>query len=186
MDDHKLSAHRLQKFHHIQIQAINTAVAMAEELVSNHYKMSASQWLRRKYDIKTQADLAPNEIVEGPFAQVIRYEGQRRDSSLGSGAYDFYVICLQDHAILAALRQSADLVLMPFIVYIVVHELIHIVRFSQFLQNFDASPDEIAAEETRVHDLTRKIISPLNLAGVEAVLRFYRHWCQPVDSRRSP
>ena len=34
-----------------ELTVVNNAVAMAEELVSNHYKMSASQWLRRRFDV---------------------------------------------------------------------------------------------------------------------------------------
>ena len=97
-----------------QIQQINQAVTMAEELVSNHYKMSASQWLRPKYDVKTMVSLSQSEIVDGPFAQVIRYEGQRKGSTLGSEVYDFYKICLQDHAILGVLEKIPGLKLLPF------------------------------------------------------------------------
>ena len=75
---------------------VNNSVAMAEELVNNHYKMSVSQWLRPKYDVKTLADLAEDEIVTGPFAQIIRYEGKLKDGVLGSSAYDFYKVCIQD------------------------------------------------------------------------------------------
>ena len=42
--------------------------------------------------------------------------------------------------------------LFSLVVYIATHELIHIVRFSKFLQNFHASPDEKQAEEKRVHE----------------------------------
>ena len=87
---------------------------MAEELVSNHYKMSASQWLRPKYDVKTLVDLSPGEIVHGPFAQIVRYEGHRKDTALGSGVFDYYKICLQDHAIHAALEDSPYMKLFPF------------------------------------------------------------------------
>ncbi len=79
-----------------QIKIVNNAVAMAEELVSNHYKMSASQWLGPRYDVKTLAELINAEIIDGPFAQIIRYRGQRRNTSLGSATYDFYKICLED------------------------------------------------------------------------------------------
>ena len=72
----------LKKFNPEQIGVINNSVAMAEELVSNYYKMSASQWLHPKYDVKTLADLKPEEVVDGPFAQIIRYKGQRKNSSL--------------------------------------------------------------------------------------------------------
>jgi hypothetical protein len=49
---------------------------------------------------KTLADLSPSEIVHGPFAQVIRYQGRINDKPLESSAYDFLQICLQDHFIL--------------------------------------------------------------------------------------
>ena len=95
-----------RRFRSDQIMHINDAVAMAEELVSNHYKLSAAQWLRRKYDVKTAGDLSAAEIINGPFAQVIRYEGRKTDADLKSDAFDFYKICLQDHAILDALDRS--------------------------------------------------------------------------------
>ena len=163
------------------IAAINAAAAMAEELVSNHYKMSASQWLKRRYDIRTLADLDPAEIINGPFAQIIRYEGHRHNRSLGSAAYDFYKICLQDHTILAALTEYRQLQLFPFILYIVTHELIHIVRFSKFLQQFDASPEDRLSEEKRVHATTHQVLAPVKVPGLADVLEFYAEWRIPYD-----
>jgi len=159
-----------------QLSIVTHAVGIAEELVSNHYKMSASQWLRPKYDVKTLADLEPSEIVEGPFAQIIRYQGQPKAASLTSASYDFYKICLQDHAILSALRQNPHLQLLPFVLYIITHELIHIVRFSKFLQGFDASADERLAEEQRVHARTHDMLLGVKLPGLTDVLHFYRDW----------
>jgi hypothetical protein len=159
-----------------QLSIVTHAVGIAEELVSNHYKMSASQWLRPKYDVKTLVELEPPEIVEGPFAQIIRYQGQPKAASLTSSTYDFYKICLQDHTILSALRQNPDLQLLPFALYIITHVLIHIVRFSKFLQGFDASADERLAEEQRVHARTHDILLDLKLPGLTDVLHFYRDW----------
>lgn len=175
----------LETFNPDQTAIVNHSVALAEELVSNFYKMSASQWLGRKYDIKTLSDLSTEETVHGPFAQIIRYQGQRRDALLSSSAYDFYKICLQDHAILATLKQSPDIKLLPFILYIVIHELIHIVRFSKFLQNFDASQPEMMTEETRVHKITHEILSPVCIEGLADVLEFYNRWRQPLDDLRN-
>ena len=96
------------------IKIINNAVAMAEELVSNYYKMSASQWLGPRYDVKTLAELKPEEMIDGPFAQIIRYKGRRKNTSLGSASYDFYKICLQDHTIQVTLSESDGIELFPF------------------------------------------------------------------------
>jgi len=175
----------LKPFSPHQIKVINKTVAMAEELVSNHYKMSASQWLRPKYDVKTLVDLAPAEIVHGPFAQIVRYEGHRKDTALGSGVFDYYKICLQDHAIHAVLEDSPYMQLLPFCLYIITHELIHIVRFSKFLQNFDASPLEKLTEEKRVHENTHQILRQIQVSGISVVLEFYDKWRQPLEGMRN-
>jgi hypothetical protein len=177
---------KLKKFNADQIITVNSAVEMAEEMVSNFYKMSASQWLRPKYDVKTLIDLNPEEILDEPFAQIIRYQGQKKDTSLGSSAYDFYKICLQDHCILMTLDSTHGLKLFPFTLYIVTHELIHIVRFSKFLQSFDASPVEKITEETRVHEDTHQILKNVQVSGISTVLEFYNQWRQPFDKFRNP
>jgi len=159
-----------------ELSAITHAVVMAEDLVSNHYKMTTSEWLRPKYDVRTLAELEPGEVVDGPFAQIIRYRGRPKQASLSSATYDFYKICLQDHAILAALQKNLALRLLPFSLYIITHELIHIVRFSRFLQGFDASPEERLAEEKRVHEKTHTILHGVSLGGLPAVLEFYDDW----------
>jgi len=159
-----------------QVKITNSAAALAEDLVSDFYKMSASQWLTRRYDIKTLGELSADEIVDGPFAQIVRYSGRRQDTSLGSSTYDFYKICVQDHSILSVLEQFDDIKLFPFILYIIIHELIHIIRFSRFLQNFDAAPNEVYTEEIRVHDLTKKILKNVQSPGLKRVVLFYQDW----------
>ena len=169
-----------------QLEIVNNAVAMAEELVSNHYKMSASQWLGPRYDVKTLAELVQGEIIDGPFAQIIRYRGQRRNTSLGSATYDFYKICLQDHTIRSTLEETPRIDLFPFSLYIITHELIHIVRFSKFLQSFDASTEERMEEEKRVHRKTHDILQSVQIDGLSNVLEFYNDWRVPYEDLRSP
>ena len=180
----KYRMHQLNTFSTAQIAIVNNVVSMSEELVSNHFKMSASEWLRPKYDVKTLVDLAPEEIVDGPFAQIIRYEGQPKDTALGSGVFDYFKICLQDHAIKSVLDKMPAIKLHPFCLYIITHELIHIVRFSKFLQNFDASPTEKLAEEKRVHENTHQILNRVQVTGLTPVFEFYRKWRQPIEGMR--
>ncbi|WP_319526375.1 hypothetical protein [uncultured Desulfosarcina sp.] len=168
-----------------QLAMVNNAVAMAEELVSNHYKMSASQWLHPKYDVKTLSELTDEEVVDGPFAQIIRYEGKLKGGVLGSSSYDFYKICIQDHAILEVLKTNPEMELSPFALYVVTHELVHIVRFSRFLQNFNASAAEKLAEERRVHGITHEILDPVKSHGLGTVLDFYSTWRSPIDGLKT-
>lgn len=170
------------RFSKAQLAVVGRAAALAEELVSDHYKMSASQWLRRRYDIKTRRDLKLEEVVEGPLAQVIRYEGRAPRDPLSSAAFDFFVVCLQDPTILATLAEQRHLDLYPFVLYILTHELIHIVRFSQFLQNFEASESERLEEESRVHGITREILQPMRLPGMDKVINHYSGWQKPFEN----
>ena len=173
----------LARFSPEQIEIVTRSTSIAEELVSDYYKMSTSQWLRSVYDIKTLADLAPEEIVLGPYAQIIRYEGKPRKGALGSSSYDFFKICIQDHAILSTLDRFSRIMLPPFSLYILTHELIHVVRFLKFLQNFSASPREAWNEEKRVHNATREILKNLRIPGLKPVLSFYRKWHSPIEDR---
>jgi hypothetical protein len=168
--------HTKPQFNNDQIQVVNQAVTLSEELVSNHYKMSPNEWLRPRYDVKTLVELHPDEIVDEPFAQVIRYQGRPIDATLESDTYDFYKICIQDHNILKAIVKNPQLSLLAFSVYIVSHELIHIVRFSKFIQSFDASSTEKIAEEKRVHTLTHDILTHVRLPDMNHVLAYYKRW----------
>jgi hypothetical protein len=154
---------------------------MAEELVSNDYKLSVNHWLKHRYDVKTLSDLRGEEIVNVPFAQVIRYKGRKKETTLESASYDFYKICIQDHNILSALERSPQLDLFPFVLYIMSHELIHIVRFTKFLQHFEASFEEKMAEERRVHQKTHEILSKVRIKGIVPVLN-YKGWRSPEES----
>jgi hypothetical protein len=171
----------IQRFVRDELMVVNEAVAVAEELTSNAYKMSFAEWRGRRYDIKTVADLSAEEIVSGHFAQIIRYVGRKAETSLGSSRYDFYKICLQDHNILGVVNDFAGLRLFSFSLYVVCHELIHVIRFTRFMQAFDASPEERVEEEARVHELTRSIVEPASIEGMGGVFEFYRAWREPLD-----
>ncbi len=166
----------MERFNASQIRTINQSVSLAEELVCNFFKMSATQWLRHRYDVKTSVDLSPQEKVKGAFAQIVRYAGKKEGDSLCSSTYDFYKICLQDDEILSAVKKKSGIALFPFVLYIVVHELIHIVRFAKFYQHFNALPEERKIEEDRVHKITREILSRHEIEGIGEVMQFYSQW----------
>jgi hypothetical protein len=170
---------QLRRFDQKQIHVVNQSVELAEELVSNHYKFSTSQLMRLNYDVKTLQDLSREEIVTEHFAQIVRYATKRKDTLLDSSIRDFYKICIQDHAILSAVNHNFDLNLMAFVLYIVSHELIHIIRFRHFLQHFDASATERLAEEVRVHSKTHEVLSGVSVDGMQPVLNFYANWRNP-------
>ncbi len=163
-----------------ELTKVNDAVVLAEEFVSNYFRMSSGQWLRIRYDIKTLEQLKEAEIVDGPFAQVVGYDGRKKDAQLGSSKFNYYAVCLQDEAILDTVEKNDCIKLFPFLVYIVVHELVHIVRFGKFQQIYSASSqvEHAIKEEIKVHDLTRKILSEPTLPGMDKVLEYYKKWVE--------
>jgi hypothetical protein len=165
--------HGLRTFDEKQMAEVNEAVAIAEEITSNHFKYSSGQWRRSRYDIRTLKDLVEQEITDRAFAQILGYVGQPRDSDLGSSRYDFYKVCLQDHVILRAQRRDSHLAVFPLIVYVVTHELVHIVRFSRYLQSFEAFPSARDREESLVHGITAEILEGIRVPGIEHITDAY-------------
>jgi len=152
---------------------LNEAAVIAEEVTSDFFKLSASHWRRARYDILTLEALRAEEISTHALALVAKYNGCPQDRLLRSAAFDFYRVCLQDHNILKTLRQCAHLSLFPLLLYILTHELVHIVRFSQFLALFEAPEEQKQAEERLVHRLSRKILAPLQVREMLPVMRYY-------------
>lgn len=153
---------------------VNEAVSLAEEVTSNHFKYSASQWRRSRYDILTLRDLHGPEITNQAFAQILRYIGHPSGSDLSSTRFDFYKVCLQDHVILQALGRDSSLEFFPLMTYVVTHELVHIVRFSRFLQSFEAYPSSRDEEESRVHTITGEILQRARVSGLDRIVSSYR------------
>ncbi len=158
------------------LKTVHDAAVLAEELVSEYYKMSSSQWLKSRYDVKTATDLAEDEKVTGPFAQVVKYEGRKKDALLKSYTFNYWTVCLQDEAILRTVEKNEKLLLFPFLLYILTHELVHIVRFSRFQQIYEQSAgvNMTMDEERRVHRLTAHILD--SVTGMEAVIAHYEKW----------
>lgn len=165
-------------FNASEIDTVAQAVLRAEELINNHFKLSSSLWLKNRYDVKTVRDMAPHERVHGPYAQVLKYEGRRKEAPLGSSSFSLYHVCLQDPAILGLVRKNSVIRLAPFLLYVIVHELVHVVRFLRFEHRYEtgSEADLSLEEERKVHGLTRKIVAPVRMAGLSEVLEFYSQW----------
>jgi hypothetical protein len=168
-----------QCFNSKELLQVDDSVKVSEEMVNNYFKLSSGQWLKNKYDIKTAKDLASHECINGPVAQVIKYEGRKKDIPLGSSAFSFYKICLQDDAILSTVAINS-LSLGPFLLYILTHELVHVVRFSKFEQRYEKKNEAelTLEEEKRVHLLTYEILKSMasSVEGVGQVFEFYSDW----------
>jgi hypothetical protein len=169
---------KIRHFNQEELLKVDEAVKASEELVNNYFKMSSGQWLKNRYDIKTIKDLALHEYIDGPFAQVIKYEGRKKEVPLGSSSFSLYKVCLQDNAILTMVFKKKDLSLAPFLLYILTHELVHVVRFLKFKHRYENKneADVTLDEERKVHQLTHAILKPISVPGLKQVFEFYKDW----------
>jgi hypothetical protein len=157
--------------HHKEI--LKEATVIAEEVTSDFFKLSGSHWRRARYDILTLEALRAEEISPHALALVAKYDGRHQDRMLQSAVFDFYRVCLQDHNILRTLEHCQELSLFPLLLYIVTHELVHIVRFSQFLALFETPEEQKHEEERRVHRLTQNILAPVKVQNLPPVIKYY-------------
>lgn len=162
-----------RQFHPQHKELLQEAAVIAEEMTFDFFKLSPAHWRRARYDILTLEGLSREEISPHAHALVAKYKGCPPNSSLQSAFFDFYRVCLQDHNILKTLETTSELSMFPLLLYIVTHELVHVIRFSQFLALFEAPEGEKVREEILVHRLTQKILQPLNFLDLPAVIRYY-------------
>lgn len=153
----------------LPLEILGPAVDLAEDAVSDHYRFSESFWIDKgRWELKTLADLRAPEVTDRALAQIIKYSGP---DGKGHRDRDFYRICLQDHRLMSV-SQGGGLDLHALLCYVVSHELIHVVRFARHDQLFEAPQEAREKEERLVHDLTRRLLEPLELRGAERVFRF--------------
>jgi hypothetical protein len=143
----------------------------AENLVSRQFRLSEGQFKKNKYDVKTLAYLDEQEIKDGAFAHLCKYSYEKPGVLADKNNFDFYRICLQDNIILDAVQRANPFIkLSPLMLYIAVHELIHVLRFNAGEIDFDAGTEEREKEETIVHNLTRAALQPVKGYDLEIVL----------------
>lgn len=164
-----------------EINVLRHAIEIAEEYISDFYKISTSEWKRYRYDIQSLKDLREEEITDSAFAQIQRYLRCPTERLRGSEPGDFFKICIQDHMIRKAVERDPQIELFPLSLYIVVHELIHVIRFARFLQRFYSTPAEQEAEELRVHAFTYRVLEGCKIKGLLEVLFAFKD-CRSMET----
>lgn len=155
------------------MRMIERARRQAEHLVWGFYALSEREGERIHYEVKTLRDLLPEEVTDEALAHLVCYDFVRRVGSHILQHYELYRICLQDHRLLEAARAlPRPLGLRALLLYVLTHELVHVVRFAQKLQRIDLPPDERAAEEAAVERTTWKILARVRAHPMEQLRDF--------------
>ena len=158
------------------------ALGVAEESVSDYYRLSDTAWRDYPYELKTLAQLQSGEVTRRALAQILRlFEPERPGSVRGR---HFYRICLQDHNLLGLLRREGRQELkLPLLTYVLTHELVHVVRFYRFQHLFQADKAEIMAEEEKVYGITGQVLQKVKLPRLDEVVNLYREHGSDFSAR---
>ncbi|NDY41370.1 hypothetical protein G3N55_00700 [Dissulfurirhabdus thermomarina] len=150
------------------LRTLDEAARVAEDLTSDHFRLTSRDWRHMPYEIRTLRELAAWEHPGRAFAHLVRYDRPLEAKGSGGDARHFYRICLHDGNILAAAGGGHKARLLPFLVYVLTHELVHVARFGKFAHGFLSNRH--LEEERRVDRLTREILAPCPIPGMGGVL----------------
>jgi hypothetical protein len=160
-------------FNTAQIPIAAKAFNDAEKLVLRHFRLGEGDLRKNKYEVKTLAFLQACEVKDGAFAHLCKYSYEKSSvlEPEGKEGFDFYRVCLQDNIILDAVDRANHFIkLSPLMLYIAVHELIHVMRFGNGMIDFDADQEEKTQEEKIVHDLTRESLRAVRQNDMDIIL----------------
>ena len=151
------------------IPVLDRSVAIAEEVTSDFFSFSSSHWSRHPFEVKTLKESRDVAFPEHALAHLLRYDNRLGDKKSGRDTHQLYRICLHDHNILSRADDVAGL--LPLMVYVMTHELVHIARFSRHDCSLLTRRKE--EEEQVVHELTRNVLASLPLPGLGSVVESF-------------
>ncbi len=140
---------------------LGKAASVAELLTKKYFDLTEDDWKRNPYAVFTRKHVTRNLYEDAVFASVIRFGG-RPDRGKNEPRVENYGIVLQDPNILLALLRSSEHDLWSLGLFVLTHELIHIVRFRKFGADFFACADDRDKEEKLVHGITHELLSGMN------------------------
>jgi hypothetical protein len=142
------------QFSREQRSLVHRAADEAEHHTSSYYCFPPHRWQMLQYDLLTRQDHEWEPLPESILARVQQIEAVRRRR------HRFYRIQLNDAGILQAVeRENLSAEMYPFLVYIITHELVHLVRLSSIVDDprrLEAAPEY---EEARVQQIARQVLS---------------------------
>jgi len=155
---------------------VREALEIAETLAEDYFRIDLKDYERFPYDLQTLANLQVLEKTQQALAQVCKYEYYKREPFSKFNGREFYRICLQDDKILNTVQTGSSSLLRPLLIYVVTHELIHVIRFSLDPKKFYLKLQEKRIEESDVHQTTYELLKYLKDPQVGFLLECYRPW----------
>jgi hypothetical protein len=145
------------QFSRSQRRLVIRAMGEAEQRTTRYYCIPPHHWEKLQYDLLTRQDYEWEPLPEAALARVRRLV---RPAAQRIAPYDFYRIELNDPSIMDA-AERADLAsdFYSFLVYILTHEMVHLVRLSSILECPPGEQHFEESEEHRVQLISYKILT---------------------------
>lgn len=174
--------HTAGLFTRSDLTTISRAAALAERLTMGYFGLPQEEWKLNPYGIFTRKEVDASLHETDVFANVIRYRRPKLERRTAPPE-EKYGIVLQDPNILLALLRSSEHDLWTLGLFILTHELIHIVRFRRFDVDFFASQEDARKEELIVHEITREMLA--GVTNTDYIIRQYQHQQTETSSKPS-
>lgn len=169
-----------QRFSPAQRGLVHRAVFEAEDRTARYYCFPPHRWQDLRYDVLTRQDREWEPVPEPILAKLQRLQKLGRRPH---GNYDFFRIQLNDPGILnVARRKELGVGLYPLLVYVLTHELVHLVRVASILDEHEATRASTEAEESRVDRISSQILSAAPYLRIDPVIyRFSQRHCTATE-----
>lgn len=164
-----------------QCSWVGEVLGAAETLAGSYFRVDLEDAERFAYDLQTLANLRRQEKTRRALAQVCKYEYQNKKALFSDRGREFYRICLQDDKILHTVRTEGDSLFRPLLLYVITHELIHVIRFSMDPKRFYFRSTARNIEERDVHCKTYELLKSFGDPQVDLLLGRYRPWWGGVE-----
>jgi hypothetical protein len=164
------------QFSPAQRELVHHATFEAEDHTAGYYCFPPHRWQHLRFDVLTRQDHEWEPVPDPVLAKLQRLQRLGRKPST---SYDFFRIQLNDPSILdAAHRLDCFGNLYPFLVYILTHEMVHLVRLSSILEANAGASFSREEEECRVDRISRQILSAIPHLDLDAIIsRFSLRHC---------
>ncbi len=159
-----------QYFLPYHLEILSRAVEVSEDIVSDSFGLTTDYWKKNPFEVKTLLQEKIKKIPENAYAHLSKYENTPFLKAFGSDIKSIYKIVIFDPRVLKA-TMGIRHIIEPFLIYVIAHELIHILRFSRF--ECCVNLDEKTREEEIVHNLTNSTLKKVKIPYLTEVIEYF-------------
>jgi hypothetical protein len=154
------------------LMTICRAASLAERLTERHFSLGKDHWRIEPYKIFTLKQVSQGLYEPDVFANVVKFKARtEQQKQKWHAPAEKYGIVLQDPNILRALLRQSHHDLWTMSLFVLTHELIHVVRFKKFNVDFFAGTQARQTEESLVQSITGEILS--GVTNTDRLLALY-------------